>query len=184
MKTLVIHPEDPTTDFLKGVYEGLEDITVIHGLTANKSIRKLIKSHDRVIALGHGTPNGLLGVGMFYGTNYALDHGHTKLLREGKDNIYIWCNADQFVQRYGLPSPLYTGMFISEVGEALMMGHEYTSPQEVSESNAVYASIINEELKKNTPDQTQQSVLNFMMKKSDIFKNDVMCYNWERLYST
>jgi hypothetical protein len=31
MKTLIIHPTDPTTEFLKGIYNDLSDKTVITG---------------------------------------------------------------------------------------------------------------------------------------------------------
>ena len=183
MKTLIIHPKDPSTDFLKGIYEGLEDITVIRGmpLADGPTMSQLILSHYRVIALGHGTPAGLLGVGQFAGSLYALDSRHSSLLRSGRDNIYIWCNADQFVQRFRLPSPLYTGMFISEVGEAVMMGLDDVQPHVVDESNAVYASVINKELKRNTPDMTSEAILKYM---SVNIPNNVIRYNWERLYRT
>jgi hypothetical protein len=35
--------------------------------------------------------------------------------------VFIWCNADQFMKRHQLRG-FYSGMFISEVQEALMYG--------------------------------------------------------------
>ena len=45
-KVLVIHPEDVSTDRLQVVYSG-------------KGYEQ-IRSHDKIIMLGHGTPDGLL----------------------------------------------------------------------------------------------------------------------------
>jgi hypothetical protein len=63
MKTLVIHPKDKTTDFLKPIYHG-RDWTVITGGT-KEEVRKAIDEHDHIIMMGHGTPQGLLSVGQF-----------------------------------------------------------------------------------------------------------------------
>lgn len=66
MKTLVIHPKDKTTDFLKPIYEG-RDWTVITGGCTKDDVAKAIDEHDHIIMMGHGTPQGLLAVGQFNG---------------------------------------------------------------------------------------------------------------------
>lgn len=63
MKTLVIHPKDKTTDFLKPIYHG-RDWTIMTGGTKDE-VAKAIDEHDHIIMMGHGTPQGLLSVGQF-----------------------------------------------------------------------------------------------------------------------
>ena len=65
MKTLIIHPEDPTTEFLSQIYARLTNKTVITGDISKSEVPKLIESHDRVLMLGHGSPYGLLSIDMF-----------------------------------------------------------------------------------------------------------------------
>jgi hypothetical protein len=66
MKTLVIHPKDKTTDFLKSIYHG-RGYTVITGGCTKEDVGKAIDEHDHIIMMGHGTPQGLLAVGQFNG---------------------------------------------------------------------------------------------------------------------
>ena len=113
MKTLVIHPEDYTTRFLTVIHEGHDDWTVITHDVSHKVLKEQIKKHDRIIMLGHGTGWGLLGHGRF-----VIDSSLVYLLRE-KDCVCIWCNANDFVEQYGLKG-FYTGMIISEMDEAYM----------------------------------------------------------------
>lgn len=81
---------------------------------------KLIESHDRVLMLGHGSPWGLLSTGQFPDAGlFIIDESMVLPLQNKTNSVFIWCNADQFVQRHGL-SGLNSGMFISEVLEALV----------------------------------------------------------------
>ena len=180
MRTLVIHPYDHTTDFLCRVYDGLEDATVIRQAASPHIVSEAILVHERVIALGHGTARGLLAVGKFGGAAYVLDDTQAGLMAAGKDNIYIWCNADQYVQRNDLLSPLYSGMFISEVGEAYMMGLESAKQQDVLESNTGFADVLNKQLRKGEQSRHNliKDYLSFCCRC-----NDVAYYNVERLYA-
>jgi len=131
MKTLVIHPDDRSTDFLKNIYEG-KGYTVItdHEITRSpKQVRKLIKEHDRIMMMGHGCPTCL-----FY---TCINSEMVQLLRE-KECVCIWCNADRFVEKYGLKG-FYTGMFISEVGEARCFGIQ-TTQDKIDYSNDLFVS--------------------------------------------
>jgi hypothetical protein len=51
MSTLIIHPEDPTTDFLKPIYAPIKNKTIITSGVSKSKLRELIKSHHRVIML-------------------------------------------------------------------------------------------------------------------------------------
>jgi hypothetical protein len=67
MKTLIIHPKDKTTDFLKVIYQGRTDVTVISGDCTRADVESAIKKHDHIVMLGHGTPQGLLAMNQFNG---------------------------------------------------------------------------------------------------------------------
>lgn len=114
MKTLVIHPTDYTTRFLTLIHKD-KDWTVITEDATKKFLKKQIKNHDRIVMLGHGTELGLLGYG-----KYIIDSSFIYLLSE-KECVCIWCNADVFVEKYGLKG-FYTGMIISEIDEAYYCG--------------------------------------------------------------
>jgi hypothetical protein len=146
MKTLVIHPQDPTTDFLKPIYQALPDTTVVKGGVFKDEIIDLIMQHDRVIMLGHGTPSGLLAVGRFPGDPppwNIIDHSMVPYLRQ-TENIFIWCHANKFVERHNLRG-LYSGMFISEVGEAEYCEVEATQNQ-VDISNYLFSYLLGSQL--------------------------------------
>ncbi len=64
MKTLVIHPKDSTTDFLSEIYSD-KNWTVVNTNVSKKFLKEQIKSHDRIVMLGHGTESGLIGFDKF-----------------------------------------------------------------------------------------------------------------------
>lgn len=137
MKTLVIHPDDRSTDFLKEIYKG-KDWTIINEHTACRSrkvITQLIKKHDRIIMMGHGYPGGLFMT--------CINPQMVYLLRQ-KFCVCIWCNADKFVEHYGLRG-FYTGMFISEVGEASHYGITIAQNR-INYSNDLFALIMRVEI--------------------------------------
>lgn len=139
MKTLIIHPDDRSTDFLRAVYAGLDNLTVITGGISVEEVHEMIVAHDRVIMLGHGTPNGLLSMGNFTSTAssfFVVDERIAKELAKKDNNIYIWCYASDFVKSHGLKG-FCSGMFISEVLEAEIMGvHNQT--QEAVDAQCKY----------------------------------------------
>jgi hypothetical protein len=103
MKTLIIHPEDDSTTFLDIVYKSIPDKTVITGGVSKSDVMKLIEEHDRVMMMGHGSPGGLFSCGQF-GTSggYIIDQSSIPYLKTKSDNVFIWCNADKFVETYKL----------------------------------------------------------------------------------
>ena len=137
MKTLVIHPADKSTDFLTPIYSNIADATVIKGGMNRNRVDEHIQNHDRIMMMGHGSPYGLFSIGQFGSWSYVID-GHTVDLLENKECIFIWCNADKFVEKYNLKG-LYSGMFISEVLEANYCGLPGTSQDIVTESNNYFA---------------------------------------------
>lgn len=166
MKTLVIHPADKTTDFLSEIYSG-EDWTVIRHDLSSKMLKSLIKEHDRIIMLGHGTPQGLIGHNKF-----VINSKLVYLLRE-KELVCIWCNADKFVLAYDL-SGFYTGMIISEIGEADFLGID-SSIQEINTSNKMFSFAVKNSLFKEDPIIAMKS---FYIS----FNNRIVSYNKKNIY--
>lgn len=187
-KTLVIHPKDRSTDFLKPIYQNIPDVTLVVGSETYedprkkinvKDIHKLIEEHDRVIMLGHGCPDGLFSMGRFadaYGL--VISDRTVELLREKKDNIYIWCNANEFVERYGLTG-FYSGMFISEVGEAYAMGLDKQSQKVVNTSNDTFSEILSRYANEPSSVIHENVVREYSVLAES---NEVASFNNKRLY--
>lgn len=178
---LVIHPKDSSTVFLKPIYENISEKTVLEKDISPKNLCELVKKSERVIGMGHGSPNGLFSVDMFLGWDrlsfFAIGDEHAEFLREKDQNIYIWCHADQFVIRHDLKG-FYSGMFISEVEEAVYCGLKNVVKKMVSESNRVFSEVVGEHIncpKEELYDKVREAY--GQLAKS----NSVALYNWERL---
>ena len=178
MKTLVIHPTDPSTDFLKPIYANVTgDVTVLTGGYTKNEVRQMVLEADRVMMMGHGAPQGLFSVGQFGDTKNGLiiDSSMLTALARKPNNVYIWCNADQFVNYYHL-NGFYSGMFISEYGEAAYF-RVSTMMGDVETSNDLFANIVGKSIMmeaKNIHDNTKLLY--------HIENNKVAKYNNERLY--
>ena len=101
-----------------------------------------------------------------------------ELLKEKDNSIFIWCNADQFVEKHDLKG-FYTGMFISEVGEAMYCGLPKTRQPEVDESNFSFVEIMGECI-----DNDSTTIHTIAKEKYGelVGTNPVAKYNHERLY--
>lgn len=181
MKNLIIHPEDPTTSFLSQIYAPLVDQTVVKSGTTKSELRKMIESHDRVLMLGHGSPLGLLNPDQFPdASSYIIDDSMVSSLKKKTNILFIWCHADQFVQRHGL-SGLCSGMFISEVEEALYYGFDSVDWNLIDLSNDRFASIVSKYL--NEP---MEILYHKLLIEYELIAriNPIAGFNLERLYLT
>ncbi len=179
MKTLVIHPDDRSTDFLRPIYSGLQGTTVITKNITAETLMSVIRANDRIIMLGHGSPSGLfnvsgIGVGLF-----AIGSQHVDVLAT-KECIYIWCNADQFIDKHNL-SGLYSGMFVSEVAEAVYCGLPPVTQAQVDQSNDEFARVLGSTLVE-TPDLERVHSVVRSEYRMLAENNDVAKYNVERWY--
>ena len=178
MKNLVIHPADASTDFLKPIYANISDAIILNGGATKDQVKELITRHDRVIMLGHGSPFGLFSVGQFVGSNgYIIDNTMVDVLKH-TECISIWCNADQFMIKHSL-NGFYSGMFISEVGEATYCGLPGTLQETVSTSNHYFAQLLGEVI--NEP---LDAICNHVKSNYELLTEDnpVALYNYNRLY--
>jgi hypothetical protein len=186
MRTLIIHPKDPSTSFLDIVYESIPNKTIITGGVSKDYVKKLIQEHDRVMMMGHGSPSGLFSVGQFdnvgggYGGGFIIDQSMVSLLKEKDNSVFIWCNADRFVEYFGLKG-FYSGMFISEVGEATYCGLPGTKQDIVDESNYGFVNIIAKHINEDT-----ESIYNKVRNEYGLIaeENPVALYNHKRLYKS
>lgn len=167
MKTLIIHPTDITTKFLNVIYSG-KDWTVITENVSKSYLKSQIREHDRIVMLGHGTEKGLIGFGRF-----IIDSSWVWLLRT-KECVCIWCNADKFVEEYGLRG-FYTGMIISEVEEAEMYSLWMSTMKNIEDSNILFSESV-----KNSIDST--SMLEDMKKSYHSDDNPIIRFNQDNLY--
>ena len=182
---LLIHPDDRTTDFLKPTYSDL-NATILTKPDEFFNLAETMKRHNRIIMMGHGSPNGLfmpqiegVEVGengeLFEYSDYSINYTYADILRE-KRTVCVWCNAD----RYVVPNDLhgfYTGMAISELCEANYCDVKGCNPKQLEESNTKFTMGLKESLKVDGP----ESVKIF----KEIYnnpKNPIMVYNRKRLY--
>lgn len=179
MKILVIHPDDRSTDFLKPIYTGIKNKTVLSKNVSRDKLLSAIRSHDTIILLGHGTSSGLFNVSAIGKGVMAIGESMVKELR-GKQLIAIWCNADKFIERHSL-SALYSGMFISEVNEAFYCGVQSDQAM-VNESNNTFAVLLGNMLSNTTMDleKTFDMVLESYEELGKV--NAVAKYNSDRFY--
>jgi len=176
MKTLIIHPDDRSTDFLKSIYRHLEDATVVTKDISRDTLHQLIRSHDQIVMLGHGSPSGLFNVAGVGDKFFTIGSAEADMLRD-KQCVFIWCHADQYVRKYGLRG-LSSGMFISEVSEARycqVSGNQ----EQVDHSNEVFAEALGIAL---TATEDYQQILEQVTREYEVLlpENQVAQYNLER----
>ena len=120
---LVIHPSDQTTDFLRPLYEGREDVQLVTGKESRKEFGSILfhlHPGEKVMLLGHGSPAGLFR--LEEDGEYHLYVGHPMVYALRKHPVIgIWCHADLFARKEHLHG-LFSGMIVSEMKEAQEYG--------------------------------------------------------------
>lgn len=167
-QTLVLHPDDPTTDFLYKIYEGKGYDVVNDSFVGTDTVAELIQNHQRIIALGHGTPSGLLG-----GVGFIIDDTHVDI-HKNKDVVAVWCHANQYMEKHGI-NGLFSGMFISEEIEADFYGIN-ASYEQIQQSNMRFANSLSKYL---DDEDVLEKVKTEYNKKGD----PVVEYNIARLFN-
>ena len=152
MKTLVIHPADKSTDFLKKIYEDIENKTVLTtNLDYETVAEELQKPYDLIILCGHGWQGGLYDrINGFT----AVNSRHAQYLKN-KNVIGIWCNADEYFRIFHVDGLFATGMFISEMKEALDCDI-LTTEKEIEESSTIFANVMKTAMK--TPEKIKEII--------------------------
>ena len=168
-ETVVFHPDDPTTDFLSAIYEGKGWEVITNPFLEQDEAAGLINTHDRIICLGHGSPQGLFG-----GWGFIVDASLAPLLKK-KQLIAIWCHADQFIEQHGLKG-FYSGMFISELLEAELCGIRNTDEPAIESSNDLFASTLGKFVDFG-------NILEHVKREYNIHGDPIVAFNRNKLYS-
>lgn len=181
MKTLVIHPNDRSTNFLCLTYQYIADMTLITDGISKNTVKEMLSGYDRVILLGHGSADGLFSMGQFKDSGiYIIDKSFAPLLNEVKDLICIWCYADSFVGKHLSRCGLYTGMFISEMSEALFYLEEDVDAIYIEESNCVFGETLGKHITE-MPITRFENLIREYKELDDI--NPIVAFNSQRLYN-
>lgn len=168
LKTLVIHPYDETTLFLKTIYQN-KGWDVIDFFVDVIELESNMEIYDRIIAMAHGNKLGLL-----CGNDILITDYHSNVLSR-KNITLVWCNADLYAENNDLKPNLVTGMIVSEVSEA----HFYGLPTEeelINESNTLFAQALEQFIEYPYPADLIKSVY-----KSDT--NPIIKFNHQRIFS-
>jgi hypothetical protein len=184
VRTLIIHPDDRSTDFLKTIYAPISSSATIitGGAYHQEDIRRLILSHDRIMMMGHGDAKGLLGIGFDAWPECfrIIDDSMVEVLRD-KECIFIWCFANMFVESNNL-SGFYTGMFISEVQEAIHFELVNTTEKEIEMSNDIFSISVADMMTENDSRSLSELYAHVMSKYGRLsVDSDVVEYNSSRL---
>jgi hypothetical protein len=118
---------------LKAVYEGKGYDVISDPRISDEEVVEQIKSHDKIIMLGHGTPYGLISWNRTTGeVRYVINDSHAEILKT-KETYSMWCHSDAFFERHDMKG-FHSGMIISEEMEALMYGIVGYSDEDIAES--------------------------------------------------
>jgi hypothetical protein len=172
MNTLVIHPLDKSTEMLELVYKD-KNYTVIRDYNISKEeLINKIKTHDRIIFLGHGTPEGLINP-KFLSTfkkedMYLIDDSFASLLKD-KETVSMWCYSDIFFKRNNIKG-FHTGMIISEVREAYYVLNYCPLDKEELYNNMVLLSKVFNECIDKSALEMKEHILSKYVGNDDITK--------------
>lgn len=139
MKTLVVHPYDEGTLFLKEIYKDL-DCTLINENVTESFLKEKIEEHDRIVLLGDGTRYGLYGYNRF-----IIDFNFVNTLKN-KDVIYIWDNSNHFAEKYYLKG-FSTNLILFNYKKASVWV-EYVSEDMIKEANDIFCSYVKDYIEK------------------------------------
>ena len=174
MKKLIIHPKDPSTDFLKIFYLNESAINECPG---NSKLRKMVQEAEEIWLLGHGTEWGLLDMHSKFGVLEIVGSRYAEFLRN-KKVIGIWCNANNFAEKYKLTG-LFSGMVISEMQEALDWNIQ-TTEEEIERENLNFARDLSSCIKYADHLSEVPEMMKRRLEKENC--SDLVKFNYESIY--
>lgn len=145
MRILVIHPNDPSTQFLCRLYEDLPNVTKLTEKNSNSEITEALQhgNYDLYMFLGHGGEDGLYAPnGCQQFGRHIINSGHVQFMRD-KNCFGVWCNANIFASKYNLTG-LFTGMVISEIAEAYMWNIPVADQEEMDAHDNFWCNALKE----------------------------------------
>lgn len=179
---IVVHPYDRTTEMLSALYCGL-DYRLIDDHCSSNEIKHILNDaarQERIMMLRHGSDRGLFSREddtTEWFDRIIIGHQHAHYLRKHSSNIIaVWCNANLFAMEEGLHG-LFTGMIISEMGEAEMYNIK-TTQEELKEENVKLANRLRGLLDKNI----LLSDIPQKMKELDDVHSPLTSFNYNNFY--
>ena len=183
---IVIHPNDNSTRFLKRLYSGYGEQTLLTEENNNKAIKEaLMNENDSriLMMLGHGCPQGLFaprkdknyqnGIDQF--GRLIINASHVQMLRK-KLCIGIWCYAVDFARKYNLHG-LFSGMIISELEEAQDCGMYEFTKEEMQMYSQDFAEALYDCINKYPLNEVPQAMENYISNP-----NRLEQFNYSNLY--
>lgn len=175
---IVIHPNDKTTSFLRQIYAGKRNVTLIDETWNSRNIREAIGSspkEEEIMMLGHGCDDGLFApYGAKQFARKIVDGKLAYLLKE-HTCIGIWCYANEFAKKYDLKG-LFTGMVVSDVEEAYNNCLDITG-ENITMCNEQYASDLEYCMRRYSLDLVPK-----MMQELQDYHSDLKDFNYKSLY--
>ena len=110
------------------VYEGFENVKLFNNVEQRDEMLAAIAAAPReepIMLLGHGCPNGLYDLMAW---DMMVGGPDAELLKDRPNLMGIWCYASSYAAKHGLKG-FFSGMFISEGGEATMVGVDATEEE-------------------------------------------------------
>lgn len=183
--SVIIHPNDNSTRFLKRLYSGFGTPVVADETFNNKGIREFItQNEDKVVVmLGHGCPDGLFaprknknypdGIDQF--GRLIINSTHVDMLRK-HTCVGIWCYAVDFARKYGLHG-LFSGMIISELSEAQDCGFNEFMRPEIDMYNQDFAEALHDCIEKYPLNQVPEAMAAYVSNPNRLEE-----FNYNNLY--
>lgn len=174
---IIIHANDPSTQFLSLLYETRDDVSCrITESSTNSQVVRALRESDAIMMLGHGNPYGLFSKPNKKGQyeRFLITDRHVEFLRS-KTCIGIWCYANQFAERYGLHG-LFSGMIISELQEAVGL-NIFATKEEIDLENVKFALRLKECVENYGLEETPAK-----MKDLDDVQSELTKFNYGNLY--
>ena len=120
-----------------------------------------------------------MSVGHFPEDEYSIiDYTMVDALKEKKDSINIWCDADFFLWLHNL-NGLCCGMFLSELEECHRYGFNNIDQNLITESNNVFATIMSRHINEPNDELYRNLVYEYGLLAQ---RNPIAKFNHERLF--
>lgn len=131
-KIYIIHPVDSTTDFLKEIYNDIENtkITVlrIESKDDHFSFYENSPEENTVLFLGHGTSNTLKGASTIDYDGILMSENQINIL-ENKNVILFSCRSNQYINKFYKSANLKNGIGFPNMITDYVEISEYDEPE-------------------------------------------------------
>lgn len=158
MSTTVIYSNfgDSDTELLRGIWQGLPDVHLVEIRQDSEDYEYVVDAaieaeDDTIVFAGHGTSRGLLFPD-FNRNEYILHENNVGLIH-ARRVVCVWCYASDFCRAHNLHNCFCTGMFISNIDEAMNIFTHYDDEilGDISDTEIRFCNSLNYLLSHDTP---------------------------------